>query len=190
VTKRELVGRVAALSIWGYATWLLLTWTATLEMFVSGAVIAVMVAIALAPLGPVARPWAILWPPRLLATIVLTMVSAAKVVKANLLLARFIWSPRPPLTTGMVITDTTMRSEGGLAGVGVLTSLIVDNQVVDVDRERHELLYHVLQHPDGGRAGAYEAINGPVERRIAPLAGRVAARPRPVEPQPHEPHDD
>jgi multicomponent Na+:H+ antiporter subunit E len=69
----------------------------------------------------------------------------------------------------MVIVPTDARTDGGLAAVGLISSLIVDNQIVDVDRGRHLLQYHAVTVPEGGRRAAREAINGPVERMLEPL---------------------
>ncbi len=93
------------------------------------------------------------------------------IVVANLKLSRLILTPSLPLRSGMVIVPTAARSDGGLAAVGLITSLIVDNQIVDVDRARHLLQYHAVCVPEGGREQAREAINGPVERMLEPLTG-------------------
>ena len=47
----------------------------------------------------------------------------------------------------MVIVPTTESSDGGLAAVGLITSLIVDNQIVDLDRATHRLQYHAVAVP-------------------------------------------
>ena len=54
---------------------------------------------------------------------------------------------------------------GQVGAVGLLTSLVVDNQVVDVDLDERTMLYHCVEVP---RDDPYDAVNGPVERR--PLA--------------------
>lgn len=164
--------RALALSMWAFATWGILTWTATASQLLFGAAFAVIVALALAPLGDVARPWRVLVPRRAVTTAALGVTALVRVVKANLSLARRIWSPALPLRTGMVIVPTWQRTEGGMAAVGLITSVIVDNQIVDVDLERQELLYHGVWIPDGEPEGNFERINGPVERYVAPLADR------------------
>ena len=63
----------------------------------------------------------------------------------------------------MVITPTRERQDWGLAAVGVISSLIVDNQITDLDARAHELQYHAVAVPDGGAEQAREQINGPVE---------------------------
>ncbi len=72
----------------------------------------------------------------------------------------------------MVITPTRERTDGGLAGVGVISSLIVDNQITDLDARAHELQYHAVAVPDGGREKAYQQINGPVEKLLKPFQPR------------------
>jgi multicomponent Na+:H+ antiporter subunit E len=51
--------------------------------------------------------------------------------------------------------------------VGLITSVIVDNQLVDVDRSRAQLQYHAVEVPEDGPEQAREAINGPVEQHLA-----------------------
>lgn len=165
VTAREFSRRVFALAIWSYGVWLLLTWTATAEQLLFGAGLALAVAASLAPLGPVVGPWQLLRPARLVAVSRLAGYAAVNIVRANLGLARRIWSPARPLRSGMVIVPTIARTDGELAATGVITSLIVDNQVVDLDRSEHELQYHAVAVPEGDDRA--EEINAPVERRIA-----------------------
>jgi multicomponent Na+:H+ antiporter subunit E len=160
-----------ALFVWAYGTWLLLTWTVTFEQLVFGGLLALTVALALAPLGEVARPWLLLGPRRLFAIGRLVVAALVKIVRANLGLARRIWSPRRPLASGMVVVPTTMRTDAGLGALGLITSLIVDNQIVDVDRTRHELQYHAVQVPAGTDAKV-AAITGPVERLLGPIVRR------------------
>ena len=59
---RVLTRRVLPLFCWSYAIWVLLTWTRTAEQLLFGAGIAAAVAVGLAPLGEVARPWRLLTP--------------------------------------------------------------------------------------------------------------------------------
>jgi multicomponent Na+:H+ antiporter subunit E len=163
--------RAVALWCWAFAVWILLTWTPTAEQFLFGAGVAAAVAVALAPLGPVAGPWKLLTPRRLAAVLALLLMAAWRIVLANLRLSRLIWDPwlRLRLRSGMVITPTQERSDGGLAAVGLITSLIVDNQIVDLDPSRAQLQYHAVEVPDGGAQQARDAINGPVERWLRPF---------------------
>ena len=163
--------RVVALFCWAFSVWVLLTWTLTPEQMLFGAAIAAAVAVALAPLGPVAGPWRLLAPRRLAATAALLVMAARRVVLANLRLSRLIWDPRLPLRSGMVIVPTSQRSAGGLTAVGLVTSLIVDNQLVDLDRDGAQLQYHAVEVPEGGPERAREAINGPVEDLLAAFPG-------------------
>jgi multicomponent Na+:H+ antiporter subunit E len=165
--RRAVVGRVIAMSCWAYAAWVLLTWTRTLEQLLFGAGIAVAVAIALAPLGDVPGPWRLLSPRRLAAAAALLALAGRRIVVANLRLSRLIWDPRLPLRSGMVIVPTQERSDGGLTAVGLITSVIVDNQLVDLDRKAAQLQYHAVEVPDGGPEQAREEINGPIEHLLA-----------------------
>lgn len=165
--------RFWALTIWAYVVWLLLTWTFTYVQQLTGVGVALCVAGALTPLGRVAGPWRLLEPARFLGVVRLLVVSAVQIAKANVSLARRIWAPSRPLHSGMVIVPTTQRSDGGIAAVGIITSLIVDNQIIDLDRERHELQYHAVQVPHGNRKHPEDDINAPIERLLPPILGRT-----------------
>jgi multicomponent Na+:H+ antiporter subunit E len=161
--------RVAALFTWAFGVWVLLTWTLTLEQLVVGAVIAAAVAFALAPLGEVAAPWRLLEPRRLAAAVRLLLIASARIVAASLRLAVVIWAPGRPQRSGMVIAATRERSPGGLTATALLTSVIVDNQLVDLDVARRRLQYHAVAVPEGDAWQVRDAINGPIERALAPL---------------------
>lgn len=172
VSPRAYVERSLFLAIWAFAVWLLITWTATAESLAFGAGLAVLVGMALSPMGDVVAPWRVIDPRRLVPLLALTVLSLGRIVRANLVLAWRIWSPRRPLHSGMVIVPTELRSEATLGAVGLVTSLIVDNQVVDVDTRRHELQYHAVSVPDGDGRERSEHINAPTERMIARIARR------------------
>jgi multicomponent Na+:H+ antiporter subunit E len=165
------VPRVIALFGWAFLIWVLLTWTLSAEQLLFGAGVAVAVAVALAPLGEVAGPWRLLTPRRLTAAARLLILAAGRIVAANVRLSLLIWNPRRPLRSGMVVVPTSQRSDGGLTAVGLVTSVIVDNQLVDVDRSRGRLQYHAVEVPAGGPDQAREQINGPVERVLAAFGG-------------------
>jgi multicomponent Na+:H+ antiporter subunit E len=168
-----MIGRRVALGVWAYAAWVLLTWTPfTWETEGFGLATALLVAHVLAPFGEVARPWLLADPRRLVAVARLVAGTLRGIVIANLKLTRLIWTPSLPVRSGMVIVPTEERSDGGLAAVGLISSLIVDNQIVDVDRRLHLLQYHAVCVPEGGRERARAAINGPVERLLGPLTRR------------------
>lgn len=165
VRAGEFGRRVLALAVWAYGVWLLLTWTATAEQLLFGAGLALTVAVSLAAFGPVVGPWRLLHPARLVAVGRLAGYAAVNIVRANLGLARRIWMPSRPLRSGMVVVPTRARTDGELAATGVITSLIVDNQVVDLDRSERVLQYHAVAVPESDNPA--ESINAPVERRIA-----------------------
>jgi multicomponent Na+:H+ antiporter subunit E len=157
-------GRAFALGVWAFGVWLILTWTATEEQLIFGGCLALVTGLVLAPLGAVATPWSMLAPLRLLAIFRLGGYALWHILIANVGLARRILSPSRPLRTGMVIVPTQARTDGELAATGVITSLIVDNQFVDLDRSEHVLQYHAVAVPEGDPA---EVVNAPVERRLA-----------------------
>ena len=157
------------LACWCYLVWILLTWTRTAEQLLVGAVISLAVGLALAPLGKVPGPWRLLVPRNALAALKVLFTALIRVPVANVRLAKRIWSPSLPLRSGMVIVPTHERSDLGLTTVGLVTSLIVDNQIVDLDRRRHQLQYHAVDVPGGGRRAARAAINEPVERCLEGL---------------------
>jgi multicomponent Na+:H+ antiporter subunit E len=161
--------RWLALWCWAYLGWIILTWTRTAEQLVVGALVAALVAWLCAPLGDVAAPWRLLEPRRLVAVGRLTVHVAVNLVRAHVSLSRRIWAPSRPLRPGMVVVATEMRSEGGLTAVGVLTSLIVENQIVDLDRSRKQLQYHTVWADTADPAVNRKATNGPVEDRLRPL---------------------
>jgi multicomponent Na+:H+ antiporter subunit E len=168
----RLLRRIVPLWLWCYLIWVLLTWTQTLEQLVAGAAFALMVAVPLAAIGIPVPPWRVLSPHRIVALVSLLVSAAGRIVVANCKLAYRIWSPSRPLTSGMVIVPTEVRSDGAIAAVGLITSLIVDNQIVDVDRARGVLMYHAVAVPEGGPDVARAQINGPVEELIHRVEGR------------------
>jgi len=86
--------------------------------------------------------------------------------------SRRIWTPSLPLASGMVVVPTELRSDAGVGALGLITSLIVDNQIVDVDRSRNELQFHAVDVPEGGTPAKRAAITGPTERALAPILRR------------------
>ena len=170
--SQQALSRVAGLWCWAYLVWALLTWTLTVEQLLFGAAIALAVAVALAPLGEVAGPWRLLRPRALAGGVWLLIATAGRSLLANLRLSRRIWDPRRPLASGMVITPTRERTDWGLAATGVISSLIVDNQITDLDARAHELQYHAVEMPDSGEERAYQQINGPVEDLLEPFHPR------------------
>jgi len=173
--------RVGAIFCWAFLVWVLLTWTLTAEQLLFGALVAAAAAVALAPLGNAAGPWLLLDPRRLAGAVWLLAATGGRIVTSNVRLARRIWDPRRPLTSGMVIAETRQRSAGGLTAVGLMTSVVVDNQLVDLDPSRGQMQYHAVAVPDGGRAGASRAITRPAERLLALLRPRAGADKRAAE---------
>jgi multicomponent Na+:H+ antiporter subunit E len=170
--RRRILGRrIGALAAWGFLMWVLLTWTLTLEQLAFGAAFAFAVAVALSPLGDVAGPWWLLRPRRIVGVVRLALVASARILAANVKLAARIWSPRRPLASGMLIVPTEMTHDGGVTAVGLITSLIVDNQITDVNMAAHLLQYHAIAVPPGTREDARRAVNGPIEELLLFLEG-------------------
>lgn len=159
--------RTAALTLWCFLVWVLLTWTATVEFLVVGALVALACATVLAPLGDVMSPGRLLRPRRLLATARLAVVLGGRVVAANLRMARRVWLPDERLRTGMVEVPTRMRGEAGLGAAGLLSSLVVDNQLVDLDPSHARMLYHCIDVPS--EEDRDEVVNGWLEKRLQEL---------------------
>jgi multicomponent Na+:H+ antiporter subunit E len=170
MAPREFSRRALALAIWTYAVWLLLTWTATAEQLTVGAAASVAIGCALAGSGPVMAPWAMLRPRRFTRILVLLGDSLVRIVRANLSLARRIWSPKRPLRSGMVIVGTDARTDGEIAATGLITSLIVDNQIADLDRSAAQLQYHAVDVPPGEPEQRRERMTGPTERQVLRIA--------------------
>lgn len=169
--RNSYVYRAVALSVWAWGVWLLLTWTVMAEQLIFGALLALAIGFAFARLGPVVAPWQALSPRRLVGFVWLVLDGLRRIVVANLSLARRIWSPRRPLRSGMVVVATSMHTDAGLGWTGLISSLIVDNQIVDLDREHFRLQYHAVAVPDGGPLQKSEQINAPVERHLARIIG-------------------
>lgn len=143
-----------AIFAWAFLIWVLITWTMTTEQLAVGVVIAALVALLAAPLGPVPGPWRLLEPRRLGRLIGLGAFCIVRIVQANCVLAWRIWSPRLPIRPGMLVIPTEMATPGGMTAVGILSSVIVDNQLVDLDAAGHQLQYHAIwvDTTDPGRA--------------------------------------
>jgi multicomponent Na+:H+ antiporter subunit E len=163
--------RVLPLWCWSVLIWTLLSWTATIEQVAVGAIVSLLVALACSPLGSVAGPWVLLRPRRIGPLLRLVAVVTARVVAANWELTRAIWARRPP-PGGMVVVPTTARTDGELTTVGALTSLIVNSQLVDLDRHRHELQYHAVEVPTLDPQANRDRINRPVEDRVIAVTRR------------------
>lgn len=153
--------------MWSGMAWALLTWKATVEQVAYGVAVSIAVSVALLPLGPVARPWRLVRPSRLVRLAVLAATSLGRILWANVVLARRVWSPSRPIRSGMLVVPCDLRSDGALTTLGLLGSIIVDNQLVDLEPGR--LQYHAIwvasEDPDEAR----ERINGRLERLLAPL---------------------
>ena len=166
VAASEYVRRAVALAIWTYAVWLLLTWTATAEQLSVGAASSLAIGFGLAGFGPVVAPWTALAPRRFARSLLLLGDALVRIVRANLSLARRIWSPSRPLRTGMIIVETQARTDGELAATGLITSLIVDNQIVDLDRSAAQLQYHAVDVPPDDPEQRRNRVTGPTERQV------------------------
>jgi multicomponent Na+:H+ antiporter subunit E len=68
----------------------------------------------------------------------------------------------------MVIARTTTGSAPQLAAAGLLSSLVVDNQLVDVAAADHEMQYHAVRVPGTTPDAVRERVNGPIEDRLPP----------------------
>ena len=134
---------------------------------VYGAIASVLAAVAISPLGAAARPWLLLDVRRLGRLVALAVTSLARIVRANVLLALRVWSPSLPLRSGMLVFPTKLKSDGALTAVALVSSVIVDNQLVDLEPGRVQ--YHAIWVDSTDPEEAYEAINGPLERLLLPL---------------------
>lgn len=169
---RRLLGRASALAVYAFGVWLLLTWTVTAEQLVTGALVASFAGLALAPIGDVVPPWRLLDPRRFGAAVALAVASLVRIVRANVGLAVRIWRPSRPLRSGMVVVPTRLHTDASLGMLGLVTSLIVDNQITDLDRDTDVLQYHAVSVPSGPKPDQAEAINAPTERLLAHIDRR------------------
>ncbi len=159
--------RVIACALWAGAAWTVLSWTASLEHVLYGAIVSVLAAAAVAPLGPAVRPWLLFDVRRLARVVALAATSLLRIVRANAGLARRVWSPSLPLRSGMLVFPTKTKSDVTLTAVALVSSVIVDNQLVDLEPGRVQ--YHAIWVESTDPEEAYEAINGPLERLLLPL---------------------
>jgi multicomponent Na+:H+ antiporter subunit E len=155
---------VIALVLWAGLAWVLLTWTATVEQAAYGVAVSIGVAVVLSPLGPVALPWRLLQPGRLVRLAAVAATSVGRILWANVVLARRVWSPSLPIRTGMLVVPTDLRTDGGITALGLLGSVIVDHQLVDLEPGR--LQYHAVWVASEDPEEARERINGRVERLL------------------------
>jgi multicomponent Na+:H+ antiporter subunit E len=132
-----------------------------------GAVASVLAAVVISPLGAAARPWLLLDVRRLGRLVALAATSLVRIVRANVGLALRVWSPSLPLRSGMLVFATKMKSDGAVTAVALVSSVIVDNQLVDLEDGRVQ--YHAIWVDSTDPEEAYEAINGPLERLLQPL---------------------
>lgn len=167
--KRWWLSRWAAIWPWCYLTWLGITWDKAAEQVTFGAISSAIVALALVPLGPVLKPWGLLSPRRDLVLLRIGAQTLGHLVMANLSLSKRIWSPSRPLKPGMIVVPTSAVSEGELAAVGMLTSLVVDNQLIDLDRRSQRLQYHAVWCDSASPEVNRSKVNGPLEQLLAEL---------------------
>ncbi|MDQ3980534.1 MAG: Na+/H+ antiporter subunit E [Actinomycetota bacterium] len=153
--------------MWAGLAWILVTWTATVEQALYGVAVSIAVALILVPLGLPARPWQLLRPRPLVRVVTLVATSLARIVGANVTLARRVWSPSLPIRTGMLVVPTDLKSDGGITVIGLLGSIIVDHQLVDLEPGR--LQYHAVWVASEDPIEARERINGQLERLLKPF---------------------
>ena len=166
------LSRWTALFCWAYLTWTVLSWTLSVEQIAVGAAVSAFTAALCAPLGPVAGPWKILRPRRAAALALMAGYVLVRMVGANVALSRRIWARRMPLPSGMLVVPTAGDTDGALTAVGVLSSVIVDSQLVDLDRARGELQYHVVSADSTDPEHNRGRINAPIEDRLTPVVAR------------------
>lgn len=162
--------RAAKLACWAFLIWLLLTWTVTAEQLAFGAGLALLTGAALCGVVEPPATRHLLRPRFWFALLGLAVASLGRIVRANVQLARRIWTPSRPLRSGMIIVPTSARAPTAMGFSGLITSLIVDNQITDLDVGRREFQYHAIAVPRGNARS--EAINAPTERWLARLVRR------------------
>lgn len=156
------------MAVWLWLLWLVLSWTATVEQVAYGFVFAVVLAVPLSALGPVARPWRLLHPVRVFGAICLAGAYLRRMAAANLQLARRIWLPSRPLRSGMVVVDDPTETDGSCTALGLMTSTVVDNQLVDLgqDRGSRAMQYHGVWITNDDPASNADKIFGPLVKWI------------------------
>jgi multicomponent Na+:H+ antiporter subunit E len=168
-----MIRRRLHIGAWALLTWLLLTWTTSVQQLAAGVVVSVLAGWALAPVAPIAAPWSVLVPSRAWRVLAIALDCAVRIVQANVVLARRIWDPKLPIRTGMLVFPTPLRSEGAVGAVGILSSLVVDNQLVDL--ETGHLQYHAIWAEPSDPAHAHRRVMG----RLEPLVHGLEVREPP-----------
>lgn len=166
------LSRWTALFCWAYLIWTVLSWTLSVEQIGVGVAVSAFAAVLCAPLGPMAGPWKILRPRRAAALARMAGYVLVRMVRANVALSRRIWARRMPLPSGMVVVSTAAGTDAALTAVGILTSVIVDSQLVDLDRARGELQYHVVSADSTDPERNRRRINAPIEDHLTPVVAR------------------
>ncbi len=162
---------MVGITAWSFLVWVLLTWTVTTEQLSVGLGVSVACGATLAGLGPVPGPWVFLVPRRAWSFLVLTASSLFSIVRANVALTRLIWGPRRRISSGMVVLGTDLSTDAGVAALGLVTSLTVDDQLVDLDRGRGQLQYHMARVPESTDKAQHSVVT-PIERRLHKLVRR------------------
>ncbi len=67
----------------------------------------------------------------------------------------------------MLVVPTDLKSDGGITVIGLLGSIIVDHQLVDLEPGR--LQYHAVWVASEDPIEARERINGQLERLLKPF---------------------
>lgn len=156
---------------WVLLVWLLLTWSTAPDQVLTGVVVALIASRPLAALGPVSRPWVLLRPASILAGARLVVRYLPSMALANARLARRVWSRTIPLRSGMVVVADPTTTAGARTALAVMTSTVVDYQLVAIDDDRRRLKYHGVWIVDGDPGANAARILDGFPGELATLVG-------------------
>ena len=164
------MARTRGLAAWCFLAWLMLSLSVSVESLVTGLVLSLGAAAALSPLGEVPGPWTLLRPRRVGATAPPGGWAGGRLHAREPPDGPARVDAPPAAAHGDGRRRDAARTDGQVGAVGLLTSLVVDNQVIDVDLDERTMLYHCVEVP---RGEPYDAVNGPVERRLLAIEDRA-----------------
>ena len=165
----------AAMFLVALAAWCLLSWSVSPQHLIVGAVVSLIVAIAVGDLF-VSRPHLMTHPIRYLNLVfVYAPLLAWECVKANFDVAYRVLNPALPVRPGIVRIATSLRSETGLTFLANSITLTPGTMTVDLDPEKGLLYIHwinVTSEDPKERAHRIAGRFEPVLRRIFEEGGR------------------
>ena len=148
--------------------WLIANNSLSLDIVLSGAALAALLALAFAPFS--AAYGCIRWSPRVLLNVVLYFaVFLEELVRANLSVLRLVLSPRIHIEPGIIEIQTTLKSSVGRLVLANSITLTPGTLVVDIKGDT--LFIHWINVSTKDPAAATRAIAGRFEKYLGVIYG-------------------